>query len=371
MRDHLHDLWEDLDLPEAYPTVDPRAVRRRVDAVLDGAKGRGPRRPLRVALSGLLLAAAGITASISIALADTGQALPPIVSDPPAVSPTPTLPPDGHGWSIIITPEDYDSGNPTRDRTDEISALPVYPSGPLSAEAQQAAAEDLADALDTTLRGTDGPGVFLLADGTQLSFSADAPEVVIEPTDCSPADLLSRLTGGGAVETAKSVHYSFSGEPDTQSRSFPADTGQPLEEQLLDYTFSAARSDSATSLRLTLTPVQQGVYPIRSTEEALSLFRAGNYFGVETRPEEARVLWVQLIYRTDGIGSSFLQPFYEIIYMQAYWDLTPVMHTEKVRRYSSISSAYVPAVTDPYLDELRPTWYINDTDTGHGIYAPS
>ena len=92
---------------------------------------------------------------------------------------------------------------------------------------------------------------------------------------------------------------------------------------------------------------------------------------METRPEEARVLWVQLIYRTDGIGSSFLQPFYEIIYMQAYWDLTPVMHTEKVRRYSSISSAYVPAVTDPYLDELCPTWYINDTDTGHGIYAPS
>ena len=44
MSSHIHDLWDELDLPEEYPQVDPQAVLARVNAALDGDEP--PRRSL-------------------------------------------------------------------------------------------------------------------------------------------------------------------------------------------------------------------------------------------------------------------------------------------------------------------------------------
>ena len=57
MSSHIHDLWDELDLPEEYPQVDPQVVLARVNAALDGdepPKEKPMKRSLRW---GLILAA--------------------------------------------------------------------------------------------------------------------------------------------------------------------------------------------------------------------------------------------------------------------------------------------------------------------------
>ena len=58
MQSHMHELWDELEMPEAYPQLDEAAVLARVNAVLDGQaapRKTGRRRLLR---RSLLLAAA-------------------------------------------------------------------------------------------------------------------------------------------------------------------------------------------------------------------------------------------------------------------------------------------------------------------------
>lgn len=69
MSSHIHDLWEELDLPEEYPQVDPQAVLARVNAALDGdepPKEKPMKRSLRW---GLILAAVLVLLSGTVAAA--------------------------------------------------------------------------------------------------------------------------------------------------------------------------------------------------------------------------------------------------------------------------------------------------------------
>lgn len=69
MSSHIHDLWDELDLPEEYPQVDPQAVLARVNAALDGdepPKEKPMKRSLRW---GLILAAVLVLLSGTVAAA--------------------------------------------------------------------------------------------------------------------------------------------------------------------------------------------------------------------------------------------------------------------------------------------------------------
>lgn len=358
MSDHLHTLWDQLDLPEAWPQVDHRNIRKRVDVALDCGKPRR-RRALPIALACSLTA---VLCSLNWFLSNAGQALPP--------APVPSVPPpDTQGWTIVRTLEQYDPGNPTRDRTGEIHGLPVYASGPLSPEAQSTAADRLADALNTSVQSAPESGRFLFSDGTELTFSPLSPQVDITSASLTADGLLTRLSGGADVRVACSVHCSFDGTLQSETRFFPFDSTQALSQQFLDFSFSSVLG-LGDGFRLSLLPPQLSeACPIRSAEEAVSRFRAGDYFSVTTLPEQAEIQWVQLIYRIDDTGAACIQPFYEIVYTQDYWDLTGVMEADAAAQCLSVSSAYVPALADSWQEEFPPSWHINDCDTGHGRYA--
>lgn len=69
MSSHIHDLWDELDLPEEYPQVDPQVVLARVNAALDGdepPKEKPMKRSLRW---GLILAAVLVLLSGTVAAA--------------------------------------------------------------------------------------------------------------------------------------------------------------------------------------------------------------------------------------------------------------------------------------------------------------
>ena len=57
MRDPIHRLWDELGLEEEWPQLRPKAVRRRVDAALDGSHPAPL--TLRLVLAVLCLAAVG------------------------------------------------------------------------------------------------------------------------------------------------------------------------------------------------------------------------------------------------------------------------------------------------------------------------
>ena len=158
------------------------------------------------------------------------------------------------------------------------------------------------------------------------------------------------------------THYNFYGEQSQNFFWFRHDPEDSLTDQLLDYCFNRIgdrfwyESDGGMSaFHLPCWPTEEGVlYPIRTAEEAVADFRAGDYLGMDapTDGENAQILHVELVYLNQSY-QSYIQPAYRITYTQDYWDETKIMaKAPDPESFSSVSVAYVPAVVDEYLEEL-------------------
>ena len=130
-----------------------------------------------------------------------------------------------------------------------------------------------------------------------------------------------------------------------------------LEQSFLEAALGGLLSD--TSCRVL--PEEAARYPIRSKEEAVALFRSGDYWStMETAyPERAEILQVTLEYAAEDY-QAFFQPVYCILFTQDYWDtyLAEWMGDEAdASRFTGVAAAYVPAV-----DGLDFRMYANDTE---------
>ena len=130
-----------------------------------------------------------------------------------------------------------------------------------------------------------------------------------------------------------------------------------LEQSFLEAALGGLLSD--TSCRVL--PEETTRYPIRSREEAVALFRSGDYWGgIHTAyPERAEILQVTLEYAAEDY-QAFFQPVYRILFTQDYWDayLAEWMGDgADVSRFTGVAAAYVPAV-----DGLDFRMYANDTE---------
>ena len=128
-----------------------------------------------------------------------------------------------------------------------------------------------------------------------------------------------------------------------------------LEQSFLEAALGGLLSD--TSCRVL--PEEAARYPIRSKEEAVALFRSGDYWStMETAyPERAEILQVTLEYAAEDY-QAFFQPVYCILFTQDYWDtyLAEWMGDEAdASRFTGVAAAYVPAV-----DVLDFRMYAND-----------
>ena len=293
---------------------------------------------------------------------------------------------DTQGSFMVHDLEEMTGVNPTLDNTDSIKELPVYKNPIPSQEEQLRFAQNVAAALGTEITDyesygpeTGSPYRFFsahMADGGRMSMEnlischVWLPERLPLPAwadtleKAAPLlwEQLAPLAGFDSPALQITTDYSFTGEWNQNFFWFRHDPEDSLTDQLLDYCFNRIgdrfwyESDGGMSaFYLPCWPTEEGVlYPIRTAEEAVADFRAGDYLGMDapTDGANAQILHVELVYLNQSY-QSYIQPAYRITYTQDYWDETDIMSdAPDPESFSSVSVAYVPAVVDEYLEEL-------------------
>ena len=293
---------------------------------------------------------------------------------------------DTQGSFMVHDLEEMTGVNPTLDNTDSIKELPVYKNPIPSQEEQLRFAQNVAAALGTEITDyesygpeTGSPYRFFsahMADGGRMSMEnlischvwlpEDLPLPAWADTLEKAAPLLREqlapLAGFDSPVLEVTTHYNIYGEQSQNFFWFHHDPEDSLTDQLLDYCFNRIgdtfwhESDGGMSaFHLPCWPTEEGVlYPIRTAEEAVADFRAGDYLGMDapTDGANAQILHVELVYMNQSY-QPYIQPAYCITYTQDYWDETDVMSdAPDPESFSSVSVAYVPAVVDEYLEEL-------------------
>lgn len=237
---------------------------------------------------------------------------------------------DDMGHLVVRDTQEQRSKNPTLDNTDGITELPVYKNDPVMERERL---------------------------NPELSVSGNTLERQL-------AKFYEKMApqGGLAHPTLETtVDYDIYGEAHTWFAWFEDDTSKSLTDRLLDYCFNRLGDefyadefgDSFSYCTLPAWPANVGVlYPIRTAEQAEENFRAGEFLGadVEAKPETAQILHMELIY-FDQSYQAYIQPVYKITYTQDYWDVSRIMsRADDPEAYTSVSFAYVPAVTDDYVE---------------------
>ena len=305
---------------------------------------------------------------------------------------------DTRGFFMVHDLEEMTGVNPTLDNTDRIKELPVYKNPIPGEEEQLRFAQAVAAALGTEITDyessgpeTGSPYRFFsadMADGGDMTMENLNSCYILLPKKYIPsrqiwlperlplpawADTLEKaapllweqlapLAGFDSPALEVTTHYNIYGEQSQNFFWFRHDPEDSLTDQLLDYCFNRIgdtfwhESDGGMSaFHLPCWPTEEGVlYPIRTAEEAVADFRAGDYLGMDapTDGENAQILHVELVYLNQSY-QSYIQPAYRITYTQDYWDETKTMaKAPDPESFSSVSVAYVPAVVDEYLEEL-------------------
>ena len=269
----------------------------------------------------------------------------PLVSDPDGTA-EPPMPDDvwslpdaqGRGWMFYIRGEHVP--NPTEQvYVSAFTELPVYDNRLTSEADGLAIVQRAASLLGTTVSSgiwddDEGYGRYRaeLADGSQLTLLGRTS--------------LNYTPGPGVdAETAREALATLNTPVGVSG----------LEQSFLEAALGGLLSD--TSCRVL--PEEAARYPIRSKEEAVALFRSGDYWStMETAyPERAEILQVTLEYAAEDY-QAFFQPVYCILFTQDYWDtyLAEWMGDEAdASRFTGVAAAYVPAV-----DVLDFRMYAND-----------
>lgn len=271
----------------------------------------------------------------------------PLVSDPDGTA-EPPMPDDvwslpdaqGRDWMFYIRGEHVP--NPTEQvYVSAFTELPVYDNRLTSEADGLAIVQRAASLLGTTVSSgiwddDEGYGRYRaeLADGSQLTLLGRTS------LNYTPGPGVDEETAREALATLNTP-VGVSG----------------LEQSFLEAALGGLLSD--TSCRVL--PEEATRYPIRSKEEAVALFRSGDYWGgIHTAyPERAEILQVTLEYAAEDY-QAFFQPVYRILFTQDYWDayLAEWMGDgADVSRFTGVAAAYVPAV-----DGLDFRMYANDTE---------
>ena len=128
-----------------------------------------------------------------------------------------------------------------------------------------------------------------------------------------------------------------------------------LEQSFLEAALGGLLSD--TSCRVL--PEETTRYPIHSREEAVALFRSGDYWGgIHTAyPERAEILDVRLEYAARPYLDD-VQPVYAILYTQDYWKEYQAAwfpdDPDFLESYTPADTAYIPAVEGLSFQLLSP-----------------
>ena len=269
----------------------------------------------------------------------------PLVSDPDGTA-EPPMPDDvwslpdaqGRGWMFYIRGEHVP--NPTEQvYVSAFTELPVYDNR-LTSEADglaivQRAASLLGTTVSSGIWGDDeGYGRYRaeLADGSQLTLLGRTS------LNYTPGPGVDEETAREALATLNTP-VGVSG----------------LEQSFLDAALGGLLSD--TSCRVL--PEEAARYPIRSKEEAVALFRSGDYWGgIHTAyPERAEILDVRLEYAARPYLDD-VQPVYAILYTQDYWKEYQAAwfpdDPDFLESYTPADTAYIPAVEELSFQLLSP-----------------
>lgn len=318
---------------------------------------------------------------------------------------------DDMGTMVVRDPAEQRTQNPTLDNADGITHLPVYKNPTATEEEQLARAREVAAALGTEItayeRSTNSGYPFFTAycaDGTDIWLmnlnecyvqrppSLALPKAAITLDKAAPHlwSQLSPLYPLASPTLQATTSYDFYGRPSQQFFWFEGDMEKSLTDQLLDYSFARVGATSwspnypeMSTFRLPCWPVSEGtLYPLRTAAQAEADFRAGNYLGADlpTDLASATILYTELVYFNQPY-QAYIQPMYRITYTQDYWDTTPVMERFQQdykdgvwvdpsveigvdpnldpTQFTSVSYAYIPAVTDEYVDMTDAQLYFN------------
>ncbi len=232
---------------------------------------------------------------------------------------------DTRGFFMVHDLEEMTGVNPTLDNTDRIKELPVYKNPIPSEEEQLRFAQAVAAALGTEITGyesydpgTGSPYRYFsadMADGGNMTMENLNSCYILLPKKYIPsrqiwlpenlplpawADTLEKaapllweqlapLAGFDSPALEVTTHYNIYGEQSQNFFWFRHNPEDSLTDQLLDYCFTASGIDSGTSsdggmsaFYLPCWPTEEGVlYPIRTAEEAVADFRAGDSLGMD------------------------------------------------------------------------------------------
>lgn len=305
----------------------------------------------------------------------------PLAADPDGTA-DPPLPDnvwslsDAGGWiTIVEDPAQQMGSNPTEGRLDELTELPVYYNAKPTETQQMARLEALAGELGLTITSSQwyegtvepsqgwAPSLWAdCADGSSLRLNGLNGLDFLSYTP--PLEALYGLYSTAADPTLWSTERiescAYSGSLQGTDVWYYDDPGASLAQQLYNYSFLRFSITDSGSVQMTLPPAGEGtVCPIRTAEEAVALFRSGDYWsGMETAyPERAEILQVTLEYAAEDY-QEYIQPVYRILFTQDYWDvyLAEWMDDEvDASRFTGVAVAYVPAV-----DGLNFQMYAND-----------
>ena len=269
----------------------------------------------------------------------------PLVSDPDGTA-EPPMPDDvwflpdaqGRGWMFYIRGEHVP--NPTEQvYVSAFTELPVYDNRLTSEADGLAIVQRAASLLGTTVSsGTwdddEGYGRYRaeLADGSQLTLLGRTS--------------LNYTPGPGVDAEAAREALATLNTPVGVSG---------LEQSFLEAALGGLLSD--TSCRVL--PEETTRYPIHSREEAVALFRSGDYWGgIHTAyPERAEILDVRLEYAARPYLDD-VQPVYAILYTQDYWKEYQAAwfpdDPDFLESYTPADTAYIPAVEGLSFQLLSP-----------------
>ena len=269
----------------------------------------------------------------------------PLVSDPDGTA-EPPMPDDvwslpdaqGRDWMFYIRGEHVP--NPTEQvYVSAFTELPVYDNRLTSEADGLAIVQRAASLLGTTVSSgiwddDEGYGRYRaeLADGSQLTLLGRTS--------------LNYTPGPGVdAETAREALATLNTPVGVSG----------LEQSFLEAALGGLLSD--TSCRVL--PEETTRYPIRSKEEAVALFRSGDYWGgIHTAyPERAEILDVRLEYAARPYLDD-VQPVYAILYTQDYWKEYQAAwfpdDPDFLESYTPADTAYIPAVEGLSFQLLSP-----------------
>ena len=371
------------------------AWRARTLAAMEAAKPKkhSVRRPLAAAATAaalVIVVAGGVWLS---GRTETDPNGPGVARTPePVVTPTP-IPGTSQAWNenfaIVTDPSQLMGKNPPAGRLDELTELPVYENPNIAAsdeveELMHTLAESIAQSLGLTSGsytfepGTDQPRLTLdCTDGTQIVLHGVNHRSILPGSDLAPLldalryDLQNNHSNKPLSLFEETLTtYNFDGTSHTTQTTFVSFPDlQSLSMQLYDYSFYRFTLENGVIRQAvpstgTLEPPGKLVYPLRSEEDALASFRAGDYWGAHytSHPEQAEILQVTIEYDTTE-GQPYFQPVYRILYTQDYWDEVIagwMFEGVDPTPFTGVGVAYIPAIDPKYQDEVPYRRYLND-----------